>query len=70
MSKATHTEIGGSDFSGAVKKSLSKRGYRIVGTQGIPGPGGDWLNVERAYLLVHDGAMIVRTYSEVRSIAA
>lgn len=62
--------VGESHFSASTRKALAKRGVRIVGLQALPDATGSFLNSETGYLLDDNGCCRIRTFLEVRAIAA
>jgi hypothetical protein len=44
---------------------LAARGIRFIGTTWLPGPGGDYTNGERGYILNDNGKQIIRAYGDV-----
>lgn len=67
--KAKHTAPVAKDFSLGDRKALSSQGIAIVGSTWLPGPGGDFANGERGYMLDDNGTSRIRTYSQVRTLA-
>lgn len=57
------------DFGKEVLASLRKRGIRITGSTWLPGPGGDYANGARGYLLDDNGTGKVRDYRGVLTLA-
>jgi hypothetical protein len=57
------------DFGKEVLAALRKRGIKIQGSTWLPGPGGDFANGERGYLLDDNGTGRVRDYRGVLVIA-
>lgn len=69
MARDVTSSAAAKDFPRNLITSLTKRGVRIVGSTWLPGPGGDFANGERGYLLDDNGTGRVRTYREVRKLA-
>ena len=57
------------DFDKFVLAQLTKRGIRLQGTTWLPGPGGNYANGERGYLLDDNGTGRVRDYRGVLALA-
>ena len=57
------------DFGKEVRAALTKRGIKFVGSTWLPGPGGDYSNGERGYLLDDNGTGRVRDYRGVLALA-
>lgn len=57
------------DFGKEVLAGLRKRSIRITGSTWLPGPGGNYANGERGYLLDDNGTGRVRDYRGVLSLA-
>ena len=70
MSKINHDKEISKDFARAICKSLAAKGYAIVGATSVPDEKGSWLNSEVAYKLVKEGQSMMRTYSQVKALAA
>lgn len=62
--------IGENHFSTSTRKALAKRGVRIVGITALPDATGSYLNSSTGYQLDDNGCQRIRTYLEVRAIAA
>jgi hypothetical protein len=61
--------IGSRDFNRSTLASLARKGVRITGLQGLPGPDGSFANGERGYLLDDNGTGKVRTFMQVLAMA-
>lgn len=61
---------GSKDFSQKTLKTLRARGYEVVGAQAAPAFDGDSTFSGRAYHLVKDGCLMIRSFSQVMEIAA
>lgn len=66
----THTAPAAKDFSKQIRTALTRKGIAIVGSTWLPGPGGDFTNGERGYTLDDNGTQRIRTYLEVKALAA
>lgn len=58
------------DFSRDIIKALAAKGATITGATWLPGTDGSYANGERGYTLDARGTHVVRTYAEVRTMAA
>lgn len=68
--KVKHTAPAAKDFSVKVRNTLARRGIAIVGSTWLPGPGGDFANGERGYVLDDCGTQRIRTYAELTAYVA
>ena len=57
------------DFGKEVLAALRKRGMKITGSTWLPGPGGNFANGERGYLIDDSGTGRVRDYRGVLNLA-
>lgn len=58
------------DFSKAVRTSLKNKGIMIITTTWLPGTDGSYANGERGYVLNDNGTERLRTYMQVKALAA
>lgn len=68
MTKTNHRAS--KDFNRTLVASLNKRGVFFIGSALVPGADGSFANGERAYCLDDNGTHRVRSYAEVKALAA
>jgi hypothetical protein len=63
-------KIASSDFSKSAVSALKSKGITFHGFTFVPGEDGSYANGERAYELNDNGTLVVRTYMQVKALAA
>lgn len=56
-------------FGRATVKALARKGIRVTGLQGLPGPDGTFFNSETGYLMDDNGCGRVWTFADVQAAA-